>query len=404
MKNQLGAGVFLLLIACLGFQPITTDLYLATLPTLAKHFSVTARAIDSTMQTYLIVYAIAQLITGPLSDRFGRRPILLSGIIIHIVASVGAVFAPHLAAMNAMRALQAIGVCCTVVCCRAIIRDSLEPQDGAIVLSKAMTWMGLIALLSPLVGGLLQMQFGWRAAFLFIAAFGGFCLLLALRGYRETNRFMNASATHWQSLLDNYIEIFKHQRFILFTLIAASTYSGLIVFLAKSPAVLIQHFALSPVQFGLCVGCCTVGFITGTLIGRRVFAAFGMHRTLIVGALISICASGAMFILVQGGVDRIATYVGLQVFFMVAHGMLQPIAQAMAISDFPEKAGAAAALMGFFIHALAAIWLTFAGGLAPVFAWPSAVICASLVISGAVIALLKTAAAKSTKKLVGKGA
>ena len=404
MKNQPSSAVFLLLIACLGFQPITTDLYLATLPTLAKYFGVSARAIDSTMQTYLIVYAIAQLITGPLSDRFGRRPILLSGITIHVLASFGAIFAPNLSGMNAARAFQAIGVCCTVVCCRAIIRDSLEPKEGAMTLSKAMTWMGLIALLSPLIGGLLQMVWGWQAAFAFIAAFGSFCLVLALRGYRETNRFMTPSATHWRTLFTNYFEIIKHKRFLLFTLIAAGTYSGLIVFLAKSPSVLIQHFALSPVQFGLSIACCTVGFITGTLVGRRVFAAFGTYRTLLLGAVISISASGAMFALVQGGFDMIVIYVGFQVLFMIAHGMLQPIAQAMAISDFPEKAGAAAALMGFFIHVLAALWLTVAGGLAPVNAWPSAVICASFVIGCAVIALRKTSLAPTSSPLFGKRA
>ena len=401
MKNPLSTTVFLLLIACLGFQPITTDLYLATLPTLAKHFNVTTRAIDSTLLTYLIVYAIAQLVTGPLSDRFGRKPILLSGITIHIIASLGAMFAPHLSGMNAMRGLQAVGVCCTVVCCRAIIRDSLEPKQGAIVLSKAMTWMGLIALLSPLIGGLLQMHFGWQAAFLFIAVFGSSCLLLALQGYRETNRFMTVSATQWRSLFSNYLQIFKHRRFILFTLVAASTYAGLIVFLVKSPAVLIQHFALSPVQFGLCIACCTIGFISGTLIGRRLFAAKGTHRTLMVGAIISIVASGSMFALVQSGVDHIATYVGLQVLYLVAHGMLQPIAQALAISDFPEKAGAAAALMGFFIHAIGAIWLAVAGGLSAVIAWPSGVVCGSLVIGCAVIALIKISPATPAKKLAG---
>ena len=400
MNKKLSSTVFLLLVACLGFQPITTDLYLATLPTLAKHFGVSARAIDSTMQMYLIVYAIAQLITGPLSDRFGRRPVLLSGITIHILASVGAMFAPQLFWMNAMRAFQAIGVCCTVVCCRAIIRDSLEPKEGAITLSKAMTWMGLIALLSPLTGGLLQMAFGWQAAFLFIAVFGSACLFLGLRFYRETNRFMNSNATNAASLLANYLEILKHRRFIFFTLIAAGTYSGLIVFLAKSPAVLIQHFGLTPVQFGLCVACCTVGFITGTLIGRRVFAAFGTQRTLIAGAILSLIASGAMFTLVQGGLNHIAVYIGLQILFLIAHGMLQPIAQALAISDFPEKAGAAAALMGFFIHALGALGLTFAGGLAPVIAWPSAVICASLLIGCAVIGLIKTSSAAPNNSLV----
>ena len=401
-SNKISTAVFLLSVACLGFQPITTDLYLATLPTLAQHFGVSARAIDSTLQIYLIAYAFSQLITGPMSDRFGRRPILLGGIGIHIAASIGAMFASHLAWMNSMRGLQAVGVCCTVVCCRAIVRDSLEPKDGAIKLSKAMTWMGLIALLSPLTGGLIQMQFGWQSTFLFIAAFGLLSWLLAFYGYRETNRYMNESATHWQTLIANYLVILRHRRFIFFTLVAAGTYSGLIVFLAKSPGVLIQHFKLSPIQFGLCIACCTIGFISGTLIGRRVFARYGLQRTFLIGAIVSACASVTMFGLVNAGLDRVIVYVGLQVIFMIAHGILQPIAQAAAVSDFPEKAGAAGALMGFCIHALAALWLTIAGLLSPTLAWPSAVIAASLIIACAVFALSRLAASNASLPLTSK--
>ncbi len=387
---------FILLVLLFGFQPVTTDLYLATLPELAAGLGVSVKSVQSTLTTYLVAYALVQLITGPLSDRFGRRPILLLGIALHCGASFTGAFATDLTTMNLMRAIQAVGCCCAVVCGRAIVRDLFEPEIGARLFAKVLTFMGLVALACPLIGGALLSQFGWKAAFYAMGVYAFIVLLLASSTMIETNRYMNPQATEPVHLFRIYKSITKDRLFWGYTLISTGSYSGLIAFFPNSSAVLMKTFGLSPVQYGLVFALCTIGFISGTVACRQYLSKLGGVRFLRIASCGTSGISALMLIVVLAQMSSVVLLIALQVFYMFCHGIIQPIAQSGAVATFPKTAGAAAALLGFFVHCGAALGLLALSTTAPALAWPIGLLGgAFFVVMGAWLILPKTSALNS---------
>jgi MFS transporter, DHA1 family, multidrug resistance protein len=317
---------------------------------------------------------------GPLSDRFGRRPVLICGIALYALASFVGALAPNLFILNLMRALQAIGCCCAVVCGRAIVRDLFEPEIGARLFAKVLTYMGAVALVCPLLGGALLTRWGWHAAFICMGLYAVLALLLTHTTLFETNQFMNPRATQWRNLLSIYQQIASHRVFWGFTIISTGSYSGLIVFFPNSSAVLMKGHGLSAVEYGLMMGLCTIGFILGTIACRRLLARFGTIETLRATSIGTMSAALTLLAISLSHSASPATLIGTQVAFMFCHGILQPIAQSAAVAAFPKTAGAAAALLGFFIHVGAAICLTVLSTTAPYLAWPLGLLWACLCV------------------------
>ncbi|MEZ5604939.1 MAG: MFS transporter, partial [Burkholderiaceae bacterium] len=194
-STDASAALLFLLTGFLSLQPLSTDLYLASLPALREHFAGSVSSVQLTLSAFLAGFALSQLIAGPLSDRFGRRPVAIGGCVLYVGASLAGVVAPSLAVLIGARVLQAIAVCCTVVCARAIVRDLYEAEAGARVLARALTWMGIVPIAGPVAGGLLQAGLGWRANFAALTLLGAILLAAALRTLPETNRHLDASAT-----------------------------------------------------------------------------------------------------------------------------------------------------------------------------------------------------------------
>jgi DHA1 family bicyclomycin/chloramphenicol resistance-like MFS transporter len=158
------ATVVLALGLLLGLQPVTTDLYLPALPLLAADLQAAMPAAQLTMSALLLAFGLGQLLMGPLSDRFGRRPVLLGGLSLHALGGLGAALAPDIGLLIAMRAVQGLGLAASVVCGRAMVRDLYEPHEGAPVMSKGLSGLGMIACASPILGGMLATHLGWRSS------------------------------------------------------------------------------------------------------------------------------------------------------------------------------------------------------------------------------------------------
>jgi MFS transporter, DHA1 family, multidrug resistance protein len=370
-----------------GLQPVTTDVYLSTLPALAQAFNVSQRAIDSTLQTYLVSYAVVQLFIGPLADRFGRRPMLLGALIIYLLASLLGALSSSLASLNLARALQAVGVCGAIIAARAIVRDLLEPQQGAALLAKAMSCMGVIALTCPPIGGALQNLMGWTGAFYamtFYALCFGFFAFFVLP---ETLKQKNHQALQLKSLFANYLQIIRHREFLLYSAIAACAYSALMTFFVKAPVVFIKEYGLSPLQFGFTLSLCTCGFIGGTLIGRHLVTRVGIALGIRIGATLTLTGALLMLGVISFGKASLVTYLVCQLIYMLGHGILQPITQAAAVGPFPEKAGTAGAVLGFLIHTSAALWLLLISPISAQWGWPLGLLGMSLVIAAVALRL-----------------
>jgi MFS transporter, DHA1 family, multidrug resistance protein len=374
-------GLFLLLSLSFGMQPVSTDLYLSTLPALASYFKVEARIIESTLQVYLMSYAAVQLFVGPLADRFGRRPILLGALALYTLASTAGFWANSLFTLNCVRGLQALGVCAVIIAARAIVRDLMEPREGAALLARALTVMGCVALLAPVTGGFLLDHFGWQMCFVAMAIYSAVVLVLGMRVLPETNRFLNAKATDWRPLLNNYLAVAQHRAFLGYAVIAAAAYAALMTFFLKAPIVLMTQFGLSPSQFGMTFALCTFGFISGTLIGRQLVQKKGLSFGLKVGTGLALCGGSLLALVMLLSQHSVASYLACQFVYMLGHGVLQPIAQAAAIGPFPEKAGAAGSVLGAIIHVGAVVWVAVLASLSASVAWPVGIFGASVLIA-----------------------
>ena len=347
------ALVVLTLALLLGIQPITTDLYLPALPALTAGFGAPVAHAQLTLTALLLAFGVSQLVLGPLSDRFGRRPVLLWGMAAYVLAAIGGTLAPSMAMLIVWRTLQGAAMGAAVMAARAIVRDLYVPAEGARVMSRALTGLGIIACLCAPVGGLVSDAFGWRIALLVPALFGALTLtLLALR-FDETLQRRNPEALRPRVLLATWGTVLRHPTFLTFTALTTAAYGVLFTFLAASSFVFIQVLGLSKTQYGLVMLWNSLAYIAGTFLCRRWLVRYGVRRSVARGAVLTLTGGTAMGVLALAGVQSVAAIVGPLSLLMVAHGVHQPCGQTGAVGPFPQAAGAASALNGFLMMLVA---------------------------------------------------
>ncbi|MCX7897896.1 MAG: multidrug effflux MFS transporter [Rhodocyclaceae bacterium] len=379
----MNATTILWLVAgCLMLQPLSTDLYLASLPHLATAFQTSTAAVQQTLSLFVIGFGAAQLLSGPLSDRFGRRPVLIGGIAIYIGASLACALASTLSSLLVARFVQAIGCCTAVVVVRALIRDVYTPTEGAKVLARASSLLSLAPIFGPVLGSYLQVWFGWRAAFVFHATFAAVLLAFLFRWLEETHHHPNRAALHPARLLGIYRQIAAEASFWAWALPAALSYASIFVFISGSSPILIRVLGVPTELYGYCFAFGVLGYLLGTLLCRRLIHRFGLSHTLSIGVAISLGAGMLFLTLTLAGLLHWTVVVLCLFLTMLAHGINFPCAQSGAIAPFPQEAGAAAGLLGALTMAAAAVagnWVgaSFDGTVLPL-AEIAAVVCAAV--------------------------
>jgi DHA1 family bicyclomycin/chloramphenicol resistance-like MFS transporter len=360
-RERMGPGLIVTLLALLlGTQPITTDLYLPALPGLAADLKSPMGSTQLTLSALLFAFGFSQLLLGPTADRFGRRPVLLGGLSVFVLASIGSALAPDIVALVAWRALQGMGMAAAVVCARAMVRDLYVPADGARVMSKALSGLGFIALASPLVGGLLATLLGWRHALAATGVFGAICLVTVMWTLPETLRARNPAALRIAPMFAQWGRIVRHPTFVAWALLIACTYGGLFAFLAASPFVFVEVLGSSRMAFGLYIAGCSVSYIVGTFWCRRWLLRHGLAGAVKRGAAFTLAGGAAMAGLAWAGVISPWAIAMPQFIYSFGHGIHQPCGQAAVVGPFPQHAGAASALAGFILAATAVavgVWL-----------------------------------------------
>jgi DHA1 family bicyclomycin/chloramphenicol resistance-like MFS transporter len=360
----------ILITGCLMLQPLSTDLYLASLPHLTGYFSATPAAVQQTLSLFVIGFGSAQLVSGPLSDRYGRRPVLLGGLGVYFVASIACGLAPTLTVLIAARFVQAVGCCTAVVVARAIIRDAYPPAEGARMIAKASSLLSFAPLLGPIAGGYLQVSFGWRAAFVMLTAFGTLMALACWRWLRETNENRNPAAVRLRPLLRTYGRIAASKAFWAYALPGSLSYAGIFVFISGASIVLIQVLGVPTEYYGYCFAFGVSGYLSGTLVCRRLLTQLGLERTLTVGTTLGCVGALGFLVVVLAGVQHWSVVLAAQFLAMAAHGINFPATQAGSANPFPHHAGAAAGLFGFLTQVAAllagtAVGLSYDGTLLP---------------------------------------
>ncbi|MDP3422481.1 MAG: multidrug effflux MFS transporter [Burkholderiaceae bacterium] len=347
-----GTVVFVLSLL-LGIQPVTTDLYLPALPAITSGFGATLSQAQLTLTGMLLAFGLSQMVWGPLSDRVGRRPVLLAGLGLYVLAAVGALLASSMEWLIVWRVLQGAAMGAAVMAGRAIVRDLYAPEEGARVLSKALSGLGVIAALSAPVGSWLASTWGWRAALGALAVFSGLALLVVATRFKETLAQRKPQATQLRVMLANWRRILAHPTFWTYSLLATVSYAGLFTFLGASSFVFIDVLGLSRVNYGWTLFTMANSYLAGTFLCRYLLRRIGVQRAVRVGGFITLAGGSVLGLLPHLGlVHPLAVLLPFCVF-MVGHGIHQPCGQSGSVGPFPDAAGAASALSGLMMMLVA---------------------------------------------------
>lgn len=341
--------VVLFLSLLLGLQPVATDLYLPALPALTQDLGASMSQAQLTLTAMLLAFGFSQLVWGPVSDRWGRRPVLILGMGLFALAALGSVWAASVQTLIIWRALQGVAMGAAVMGARAIVRDVFNPVDAARAMSKGLTGLGVIACITAPLGGWLSDQWGWRHALSALAVFGAVTCLLLVWRFEETLRQRNPQALQWRVLGRTWRTIGSHPTFWAYALLTTTSYCGLFTFLAASSFVFIDVLGESKTAYGLWMTSMSVAYIIGTFGCRRLIVRWGVQRTVAVAGGLTLISGITMAALAWAGVHSVWAIMLPFYGFMLAHGVHQPCGQSGSVSPFPQAAGSASSLSGFMM-------------------------------------------------------
>src|SRR5690349_21778902 len=257
-----------------SFTPLSIDMYLPALPLIASELRASAGDIQLTLSAFLLAFGFGQIFYGPSGDRFGRRPVILTGLAIYIVASIGCAFAAEAGHLVALRLLQGLAACGGVVLARTMVRDLAEKDQAARAMSLMHACSSIAPMLAPLIGGQVLWFFGWRAIFWVLAGIGCIAWTLAYIRLPETLRSEYRQPLHLGAVLKRYGELVRHRAFMGYALTGGFQFAALFSFLSGSPFVFIERYGLSPQLYGLFfafqVAFLTVGSLTNARFVPRV--------------------------------------------------------------------------------------------------------------------------------------
>lgn len=338
--------LLLMLMTLTALGEISTQLLIPALGELEQGFAARSGASLAVLSVFVATFGLGQLIVGPLSDRLGRRPMLIAGLLGYLLASGWMLFASDLAEFIAARALQGLGACSALVLARAVVRDVWQAQAGP---ALALTVIGMLTsiALAPMVGGLLTLRWGWQAPVLAAMSVGSVALLAVLFFYKESNAQLDPQAGHLLRLAGDYWDLLRGRSVRAFALTLACTYGAMFCVIAGSSTVYIKLLGLSPAEYGMTFGAIVSGLIAGALFTQRKIMQLGPQRIVAIGVAI-VVAGAAMTLLVHALFGLSVLGLSLpQVLVTIGGGMVLPASVAGAIIPNAHRAGLAAGFMGF---------------------------------------------------------
>ncbi len=344
-SSSFGLPSWLLVIGVMtGIGPVSIDLYLPAFPIIEAEFG--ERGVERTMASYLMGIAIGQLIYGPMSDRFGRKPPLYIGFAIYTVGAIGCALATNLTMLMVFRVLQAAGACSGLAIGRAIVRDRCDPEQAARAFSTLMTIVSVAPILAPVAGGFIVASFGWRAAFFVQAALGAGILVAMHFTLTESRDPQHVRPLSFGAVMHGYGDLFRDRSFIGHSLIGGFGMAALFCFVAGAPTILTRLYDIRPEAFGLLIGLNGIAFMTASRLNlialRKQKPAAILQRFILLPVAIGIA-------LIAAGVlpqVPLAGIVVLQFGFFITTARILPTTSALALAHRARDAGAASALLG----------------------------------------------------------
>jgi MFS transporter, DHA1 family, multidrug resistance protein len=338
-------GEILLLGSLTAFGAVTIDLYLPALPAIARDYGVSAAAVQLTLSTFFVGMALGQLFFGPLSDRIGRRPTILIGCAVYIVASIACAVAPTIEALVVGRFFQALGCCAAMVTCRAIVRDRYDHRDSARIFSLLMLVLAIAPLLAPTVGGWIAIAAGWHAVFIAFVVVGVAIAIAVFTRLDESRTPATAEKARATSTLAAYWGLLRQRRLIGYLLVGAANGATLFSYIAASPDLVVGTWGFTEGQFGLVFAIIAVGIVGSSQINRWLLKHHSPDRILAFAAPGAALAGAALLYAAIGDAPLAVLFPVLFVA-LSSNGLIAANASAGALNVDPLRAGAISGLMG----------------------------------------------------------
>lgn len=360
---HLGPVAFLVLMGALSaFPPVTTDIYLPALPQLTHDLHGTTAQGQQTLGAYFLGLGLGQLIYGPWADRAGRRPVMLVGAGVFLLATLGCALTSSITAMTALRFLQALGACSGLVISSAVVRDRFGHQESARVFSMMLTLRGVGPIVAPIVGGAIITFLGWRAIFWALGGFGVVMGLAVLLFLRESRPAAVAERARTESAAKAYLWALSTPRIVGYGLTNGLNFACMFAWIGAAPYLIIGVYGVPPLWFGWIFGVNAAGFMTASQINRRLLRRFRADRIMVCGAIGAMAAAAVLLTDALGGFGG-PLGVMVPLFFVVSSlGFVSTNAMAGGLAVDPSRAGTVAALLGSGQFALAGL-ITSAAGL-----------------------------------------